>query len=132
MKNQEKFMTKTWDDNDPIETKEWLDALSSVLKHEGSERANFIIAKLLEKAAQKGLAGVASIKTPYCNTLAVDQQPEYPGDLDLEKRIDACIRWNAIVMVLRAKKNVGGVGGHLSSYASIATLYEVGLNHFFR
>ena len=126
-------MTKTWDDIDPPETREWLDALDSVLKYEGPERARFIMEQLLAQAGRAGvtLAGGA-LTTAYCNTISVADQPAYPGDLVLEKRIDAAVRWNAIMMVLRAKKEAGGVGGHLSSYASIATLYEVGLNHFFR
>ncbi len=127
-------MTKTQDDIDPVETQEWLEAFASVLANEGPERANFIIEKLLESAGKAGVETCKAVAlfTPYCNTIPVEQQPEYPGDLELEKRLDALIRWNAIAMVLRAKREVGGVGGHLSSYASIATLYEVGLNHFFR
>jgi pyruvate dehydrogenase E1 component len=125
-------MTKALDDNDPIETKEWLDAFASLFKNEGPERARFIIEQLLSQAAKKGVAGSASMTTPYINTISVSDQPEYPGDLALEEKIDAVNRWNAIAMVIRAKHNVGGVGGHLSSYASIATLYEVGLNHYFR
>jgi pyruvate dehydrogenase E1 component len=127
-------MNKTRIDSDPIETKEWLDALKSLVKHEGAERAQFIIQQLLNAANTNGvnLGGHQSLSTPYCNTIPVAQQPAYPGDLDMEKRIEAIIRWNAIAMVLRAKKDAGGVGGHLSSFASIATLYEVGMQHFFR
>ncbi len=126
-------MKKTWSDADPIETKEWLDALASLIKHEGAERAQFILQELLATARRKGVAtGVAQLVTPYVNTLTPQQQPTYPGDLALEAVIDAYIRWNAIAMVLKAKDEAGGVGGHLSSYASIATLYEVGLQHFFK
>lgn len=127
-------MTQTWNDPDPIETKEWLDALASVVKHEGPDRAREILEKLLEAASQKGvdLSKGGLLSTPYCNTIPVNQQESYPGDRELEQRIEAIIRWNAIAMVIKAKKNTSGVGGHLSSYASIATLYEVGLNHFFR
>lgn len=125
-------MKKTWDDVDPIETQEWLDAFASLVKYEGSERASYIIEQLLSAAGKTGLTrGVGALTTPYCNTISVDEQPEYPGNLELEQQIDAAIRWNAIMMVLRAKKEAGGVGGHLSSYASIASLYEVGMNHFF-
>ncbi len=125
-------MKKTWDDIDPTETREWLDALASLVKHEGAERASFIIEQLLGSADKKGIKLTSgAITTPYCNTISVEQQPEYPGNLELEQQIDAIIRWNAIAMVLRAKKEAGGVGGHLSSYASIASLYEVGMNHFF-
>lgn len=126
-------MPKTWSDEDPNETKEWLDALASLLKHEGKERAQFILQELIAAANKKGLeTGVSAHVTPYCNTIPADQEHSYPGDLDLEKVIDAYIRWNAIAMVLKAKREAGGVGGHLSSYASIASLYEVGMNHFFR
>jgi pyruvate dehydrogenase E1 component len=128
-------MTKTWDDIDPIETQEWLDALASVVQSEGTERARFLVEKLLSTAAPLGVSmqgDMSSLTTPYCNTIKVDDEPDYPGDLELERRIEAIVRWNAIAMVLRAKKEAGGVGGHLSSFASIATLYEVGMNHFFR
>lgn len=125
-------MAKMWDDSDPAETQEWLEAFASVLRAEGPERARFLIEQLLDAAAKKGIPLGASFSTPYCNTISLADQPEYPGNLEIEKRIDAVIRWNAIAMVLRAKKEAGGVGGHLSSYASIATLYEVGQNHFFR
>lgn len=126
-------MTKTWSDNDPIETQEWLDALSSVLREEGVERAQYILERLLMAAERSGVQnGTTLVQTPYCNSIATSDQPAYPGDLELEAKIEAFIRWNAIAMVINAKNNAGGVGGHLSSYASIATLYEVGLNHFFR
>src|SRR5690349_18899258 len=127
-------MTKNWDDTDPIETKEWLDALSSVIKHEGSERANYLLQRLMHKASEHNLQAdfASAITTPYTNTIPVELQPSYPGDLHLEQKIEAINRWNAVALVLRAKKTAGGVGGHLSSYASIATLYEVGLNHFFK
>ncbi|MBV8802590.1 MAG: pyruvate dehydrogenase (acetyl-transferring), homodimeric type, partial [Gammaproteobacteria bacterium] len=128
-------MVKKLADIDPIETQEWLDALASVIQNEGPERAQFIIEELLTNAAPLGISmggDVSPLTTPYCNTIKVDDEPDYPGDLELESRIDAINRWNAIAMVLRAKKEAGGVGGHLSSYASIATLYEVGMNHFFR
>lgn len=126
-------MIKTWGDNDPDETKEWLDSLASLIKYEGKERAQFILQKLLEAAEKQGISsGVMPLITPYCNTIPVSKQANYPGDLKLEAIIEAYTRWNAIAMVLRAKNAAGGVGGHLSSYASIATLYEVGMNHFFR
>lgn len=126
-------MTHTRDDIDPVETQEWLEAFASLLEYEGSERAQFIIQTLLDAAGQSNIAvGGSSACSSYNNTIPVVQQPNFPGDLELEYRIEAINRWNAIAMVLLAKKRVGGVGGHLSSYASIATLYEVGLNHFFR
>jgi pyruvate dehydrogenase E1 component len=128
-------MNKTWNDVDPTETQEWLDAFKSLVKYEGAERAHFIIQQLLAAAGKAQIevgGGVAAVRTPYCNTIPVADQPAYPGDLECEHRIEAIIRWNAIAMVLRAKKEAGGVGGHLSSFASIASIYEVGMNHFFR
>src|SRR5688572_26797292 len=126
-------MTKTRSDIDPIETQEWLAALHSLVKEEGRERAQFILQQLLMAAEKLGVSsGMQHMVTPYANTIPVDKQPSYPGDLSTEAALEAIIRWNAIAMVLKAKKNVGGVGGHLSSFASIATLYEVGQHHFFR
>lgn len=126
-------MTKAWSDKDPVETREWLDALASLMKREGKERTEFILQTLLAAAQKQGVqAGVEARSTSYQNTIPVNEQPKYPGDPVLETAIEALIRWNAIAMVLGAKRDVGGVGGHLSSFASIATLYEVGLHHFFR
>lgn len=125
-------MTNLLDDIDPIETQEWLEALASVVECEGIERAQFIIDALLNDAQKLGVStGAISLTTPFCNTIPLERQPPYPGDIELEKKIEAIHRWNAIAMVIRAKRHAGGVGGHLSSYASIATLYEVGMNHFF-
>lgn len=126
-------MSKTWRDDDPVETKEWRDAFCSVLKREGKERAAFLLKQIEEEAEKKGvIKGKAAVITPYINSIPKDEEPGYPGDLALEAELEALIRWNAIAMVLLAKKNHGGLGGHLSSFASIATLYEVGLNHFFK
>ena len=120
-------------DLDPIETKEWLDAFASLLKYEGAERAHFMINTLIQAAYRQGVTlDRQMFLSPYQNTIPVSEEPDYPGDIALEKRIEALMRWNAVAMVLRAKKTAGGVGGHLSSYASVATLYEVGCNHFFR
>src|SRR5579863_8312521 len=113
-------------DLDPIETQEWLDAFASLVKYEGKDRAQWILKTLLTSAYLKGVPlDHRSFLSPYCNTIPVSEQPEYPGDLELEKRIEALVRWNAVAMVLLAKKEAGGVGGHLSSFASIASLYEV-------
>ncbi len=127
-------MQKLSVDVDPTETKEWLDAFKSLVKHEGAERAHFIIQQLLSMAANTGvnLGQAQALQTAYKNTIPVAEQPAYPGDVEIEQRIEAIIRWNAIAMVLRAKRDAGGVGGHLASFASIATLYEVGMQHFFR
>ena len=126
-------MTKLLDDIDPIETEEWLEALASVIENEGESRADFLIHRLLDEAQKAGIpvSGV-SISTPFCNTIPAHEEPEYPGNIELEQRIEAINRWNSMAMVIRAKRGVGGVGGHLASYASIATIYEVGMNHFFR
>ncbi len=126
-------MAKTWSDSDPTETKEWLEALASLIKYEGKERAEYILKTLLDQAQKQGVeSGAVSLSTPYVNTISADSQPSYPGNLDLEAQIEALIRWNAIAMVIKAKHKAGGVGGHLASFASIATMYEVGMNHFFR
>jgi len=126
-------MTTIQNDNDPIETQEWLEALASLIEIEGKDRARYVLQKVMEAAEKQGIeSGITPLATPYCNTIPVDEQPAYPGNLELEFAIEAFIRWNAIAMVLASKNVAGGVGGHLSSYASIATLYEVGLNHFFR
>lgn len=118
-------------DLDPIETKEWLDALLSVLNVEGKARAEFLVQQLLDTARQRGVALPQALVTPYVNTIAVKDQPEFPGDETLEKRIAALIRWNAVMMVLKAGKVSSELGGHIASYASAATLYEVGFNYFF-
>lgn len=126
-------MKKTWSDPDPIETKEWRDAFASLIKQEGKERAQFILNILLQASKEQDIkSDLGGVVTPYINSIAARDQPDYPGDLALEAKIESAIRWNAILMVLKAKEKAGGVGGHLSSFASIATLYEVGLNHFFR
>jgi pyruvate dehydrogenase E1 component len=119
-------------DIDPTETQEWRDAMASVLRVEGPERAQFILAQLSEIAEVHGVQAAQNLITPYINTLSVDQEPDYPGDLLLEKRINAIIRWNAVCMVLRAVKYAPELGGHLSTFASAAVLYAVAQHHFFR
>ncbi len=118
-------------DTDPIETREWLDSLCSVLKEEGNERAVFLIQQLIDRARQWGLDLPGSLTTPYINTISASCEPLFPGNETLEKRIAALIRWNAVMMVLRAGKVSSELGGHIATYASAATLYEVGFNHFF-
>lgn len=118
-------------DKDPLETKEWIDALLSVLKFEGTDRAEFLIQQLIHKARQRGLDLSACLHTSYVNTIPVELEPPFPGDEKLEKRIAALIRWNAVMMVLQAGKVSTELGGHIATYASAATLYEVGYNHFF-
>ena len=119
-------------DTDPAETREWLDSLASVIQHEGRDRARFLLLKLLESARASHVGVPALTSTDYINTIPPERQPEFPGDLDLERSIRRYIRWNAAVMVTRAQRPGVGVGGHIATYASAATLYDVGFNHFFR
>lgn len=119
-------------DSDPIETEEWLDSLDAVVRERGSVRGKFLMSKLLERAHQRSLGVPGSISTPYINTIPPEEEPDYPGDEAIEKRIRRFIRWNAAVMVIKANHRSKGVGGHLSSFASSALMYEVGFNHFFK
>ena len=119
-------------DIDEDETQEWVDSLDAVANARGPIRARFLMAKLLERARHLNIGVPASVSTPYVNTIPADQEPFYPGDADLEKRIRRFVRWNAAVMVIKANHEDPGIGGHLSSFASSAILYEVGFNHFFR
>lgn len=119
------------DDIDPLETQEWLEALESVLKREGPERAHFLLNKLIDKARRSGTHLQFSANTAYLNTIPLDQEEKHPGNLELESRILALIRWNAMAMVIKANRSTASVGGHIASFASSAALYEVGFNHFF-
>jgi len=119
-------------DIDPAETEEWLLSLDAVVDRRGRPRASFLVSKLLERARELQVGLPATVSTPYVNTIAPEQEPWFPGDDYIERRIRAYIRWNAVAMVLRANKKAEGVGGHLATYASSAALYEVGFNHFFR
>jgi pyruvate dehydrogenase E1 component len=119
-------------DNDPVETQEWLDSLDSVANEYGPVRARYLLAKLLERAHETRLGIPGAVTTPYINTIPLEEQPEFPGDEDIERRIRRFIRWNAAVMVVKANHREKGIGGHLSTFASSATLYEIGFNHFFR
>jgi pyruvate dehydrogenase E1 component len=117
-------------DLDPLETREWLDALDSVVTFDGSDRATFLLDELLNGARRSGVPVPYSANTPYLNTIPPDREPQYPGDLALERKIRSLIRWNAVATVLRANKESSELGGHIASYQSAATLYEVGFNHF--
>lgn len=118
-------------DIDPQETQEWLDALETVLMNEGTERAHFLLEKLVEKARRSGAYLPYSANTAYINTIPPGKEERSPGDHALEHRIRSYIRWNAMAMVLRANRHTN-VGGHIASFASAATLYDVGYNHFWR
>lgn len=119
-------------DLDPQETHEWLDALQAVLKTDGEERAAFLLHQLLNKARTEGLRVPFSVQTPYKNTIQPFEEKTMPPDEGMAVRISALIRWNAVAMVLRAGKKAPELGGHIASYASSSTLYEVGFNHFFK
>ena len=119
-------------DIDPDETAEWLDSFDAIVDAQGRVRARFLLMKLLERARTKQVDFPATVSTPYVNTIPRDQEPWFPGDEYVERRIRAYIRWNAAVMVTRANHRSEGIGGHLATYASSASLYEVGFNHFFR
>ena len=120
-------------DSDPQETKEWLDAIHSVIRAEGLERAHFLIERIAERATRDGSPLPYAMTTPYRNTIPPEKEAPMPGDLFMERRIRSLVRWNALAMVLRAnKEGAGDLGGHISSFASSATLYDVGFNHFFR
>jgi pyruvate dehydrogenase E1 component len=118
-------------DADPDETAEWLAALESVIQAAGHERAAFILSALDRKAKELGVGGDVSPYWPYRNSIALERQPPFPGDIAIEERITAIIRWNALAMVVRANKAYGELGGHVASYASAAEIFEIGFNHFF-
>ena len=119
-------------DSDPTETQEWIDSMSSVTSVHGPERAQFLLRQLEEVIRNTGFTASGQPFSAYRNSISVDQQMEYPGNLELEERITAINRWNALVMVMRANKAYGGLGGHIASYASAAEIFETGFNHFFR
>ncbi|CAG9931452.1 pyruvate dehydrogenase (acetyl-transferring), homodimeric type [Candidatus Nitrotoga arctica] len=118
-------------DNDPQETQEWLDALDSVLEHESAERAHYLISQLVRKAQLAGIALPISTITPYLNTIPLDKEQRSVGNYELEHRIRALTRWNAMAIVLNANRESSELGGHIATFASAATLYDVGFNHFF-
>jgi pyruvate dehydrogenase E1 component len=119
-------------DTDPTETEEWLDSLDAVVDSKGKTRARFLLSKLLDHANARQVSFPATVSTPYVNSIPREQQPWFPGDEHIERRIRAFIRWNAAAMVVKANKSADGIGGHLSTFASSASLYEIGFNHFFR
>jgi pyruvate dehydrogenase E1 component len=119
-------------DVDPAETREWRESFDAIIEQGGLERAYFILSTLLKQAEVEDVPLPALVQTPYVNTIAPENEPHYPGDEDIEKRIRRYVRWNAMAMVHRANNKYGGIGGHISTYASASTLYEVGYHHFFR
>ncbi|MGR9051312.1 MAG: pyruvate dehydrogenase (acetyl-transferring), homodimeric type [Gammaproteobacteria bacterium] len=129
MKNDTSPSIIEQEDIDPAETQEWIDALEAVIQNEGLERGHFLIEKLVAVARQSGIDIPFSANTAYINTISLAQQIRFPGDTTIERRIRSYVRWNAMMMVLRANKHTN-VGGHIASFASAATLYDVGYNHF--
>ncbi|HIZ36909.1 MAG TPA: pyruvate dehydrogenase (acetyl-transferring), homodimeric type [Candidatus Ruania gallistercoris] len=119
-------------DIDPDETSEWLESLDGLIDDRGGPRARYILLNMLKRARERQVAVPSAMTTPYVNTIGVEDEPYFPGDEAVERRYRAYLRWNSAVMVTRAQRPDIAVGGHISSYASVATLYEVGLNHFFR
>jgi pyruvate dehydrogenase E1 component len=119
-------------DTDPVETAEWLESLAFVLETKGPERAAYLLSLLEERAHLAGVELPFAANTPYINTIGTEQQGVYPGNREIERRIKSIVRWNAMAMVVRANRELDGIGGHISTYASAATLLEVGFHHFFR
>jgi pyruvate dehydrogenase E1 component len=121
-----------FEDIDPVETQEWLESIDSVLRAQGPERAHFLLEKLVDFTRRSGTYLPFKPNTAYLNTISKAQEPDYPGDRSLERRNEAYIRWNALAMVVQANRTNSEYGGHIATYASAATLYEVGFNHFWR
>ena len=119
-------------DIDEAETQDWVESFDQVLDQEGENRARFLMYKLLKRARQRHVGLPSLTQTRYINTISPEQEPYFPGDEELERRIRRLIRWNAVAMVLRSNSRFSGIGGHLATYASAASLYEVGFNHFFK
>ena len=125
-------MTQNHKDIDPQETQEWLESIDDALEEHGYERARFLLEELIDYAQAKGARLPFNTNTPFINTIQPVDEPDYPGDKEIERKIKSTIRWNAMAMVVRANTNTPGIGGHISTYASSANLYEVAFNHFFK
>jgi len=125
-------MSAYYKDPDPQETSEWLDALDGVIKHEGSEKADYLLRTLTDRARSLGVHTSPGILTPYCNTITPEQEEPIPGDSFTARNVAAYVRWNAMAMVARANKDGLGLGGHIATYTSVSSIYEVGFNWFFR
>ncbi len=119
-------------DIDVAETSEWLEALDAVVAHDGLDRARHLLTRVVERAQHSGTGPIASLNTPYVNTIPPEREAQLPGDPAVERRLRSIVRWNAMAMVVRANKDNSGLGGHIATYGSLATLMEVGFNHFWR
>ena len=126
-------MAEKYTDVDPIETQEWRDSISAVIRNQGMDRAQFLLKSLIGKTTESGQQlPVDSLTTPYRNTIPVEEEDRLPGDMFMERNIRGLVRWNALAMVMRAGKLGHDLGGHISTFSSAATLYDVGYNFFFR
>jgi len=125
-------MTNPYKDPDPQETQEWLESIEDALEEHGYERTRYLLETLIDFAQSKGARLPFNTSTPFVNTILPGQQPNYPGDRDIERKIKSIVRWNAMAMVTKANIEAPGIGGHISTFASAATLYEVAFNHFFK
>ena len=123
---------RTDGDIDAVETSEWVEALDAVVAHDGPDRARELLTRVIERAQHSGTGPIASLNTPYVNTIPREREARLPGDPAVERRLRSIVRWNAMAMVVRANKESSELGGHIASYQSLATLYEVGFNHFWR
>src|SRR6201993_1404068 len=117
-------------DTDTVETNEWIDSLRAVLHHQGSDRATFLLERLTDEAQHAGAAAAFALNTPYVNTIPPEREQRAKWDRDIEHRIRSIIRWNAIAIILRANKDSSELGGHIASFQSAATLYDIGFGHF--
>ena len=126
------YSSRPEENEDALETREWIESLDEVIHRAGSDRAEELLESVIGHARAHGLALLPTVATPYINTIPVSKEPEYPGDLDKEEFISNILRWNAMAMVVKANREEEGIGGHISTYASASTLYEVAFNHFFR
>ena len=124
--------TATSIDADPTETREWIESLESVISEIGTNRAVYLLDELQEHLRRKGVWASVQPYSAYRNTIPLESQGTYPGDLSIEERVTSVIRWNALAMVVRANRAYGELGGHIASYASAAEIFEMGFNHFFR
>jgi len=125
-------LSQNYKDTDPQETQEWLESIDDALEEHGYDRTRFLLEELIDYAQTKGARLPFNTNTPFINTIQPNDEPDYPGDQEIERRIKSIIRWNAMAMVVRANTNTPGIGGHISTYASSANLYEVAFNHFFK
>jgi len=131
-KKENRIIVTDNNDIDPLETKEWIDSLNAVVNNVGNERAHYLLRQLIDESYRKGSRIPFIQNTPYINTIPPEEEEKSPGDQNIERKIRSLIRWNAAAMVVRANKKFPELGGHIGTFASAATLYDVGMNHFWR